>query len=698
MEASREVFWNIQFGEIIYILAAITTIVFIYAFYSRYKLWQLGKAEDRLKPIGRRIWIFIVTGIVDGLFHRRFFGSASTRSRYNLSIKRLLPTDFYPGIIHFFIFIGCIILLLGSFLDFISHYFFDFMHGGFYLGYSLVTDIAGLIIALGVILAIIRRYIEKPDRLDNKREDLIALLIILVVVVSGFVVESIRIAATELQSNPDLALWSPVSFGLAQALKGLNQNTLSNWHLITWWAHSLISLGAIIYISLYWNRLWHIIFSTMNTFFRNLETKGSILREDFSLGKRFGVAGIEDFTWKELLDLDACTRCGRCQEVCPAYASGKPLNPKEVIQDLKVSLQEKASQPSQNRDIANISHLGNGNRSLSDVVSEEVIWECTTCGACIEVCPVFIEPMPKLIGMRRDLVEMKASFPEELLSFFENMEQRKNPWGIAPSERIKWITGTNVQSFESNKTAYLLFIGCAGALDASSRHTTLAVTKILDSAGVSWGILGKDEPCCGDSLRRLGNEYIFDRMVKENIEMFREKGIGKIITQCPHCFHTLKNDYRHYGIELEVIHHTELIHNLIKEGRLKINQFSDLGSIVFHDSCYLGRYNNIYKAPRETIMLATNQMPTEMERHHDRSFCCGAGGGRMWMEERIGKHINVLRVDEALKENPDTICVCCPYCKTMIEDGLKDKGADAKVQVLDLAEIVAKTIKQDKVE
>jgi Fe-S oxidoreductase len=326
-------------------------------------------------------------------------------------------------------------------------------------------------------------------------------------------------------------------------------------------------------------------------------------------------------------------------------------------------------------------------------IDEEVIWECTTCGACMEVCPAFIEHVPRITDVRRNLVEMKAKFPEELLNFFENMEQRGNPWGIAPEERTKWAAKINVQSYESSKTEYLFFVGCAGAYEASNRLVTLSVARILDFAGISWGILGKDEPCCGDSLRRLGNEYVFDHIVRENIKMLNEKDIRKVITQCPHCYQTLKNDYRQYGIELEIVHHTELIHNLIKEDRLDLTQVRNLGNIVFHDSCYLGRYNNIYEAPRKAVALATNQTPVEMKRHHDKSFCCGAGGGRMWMEEKIGSRINVLRVEEAISRSPKTICVCCPYCKIMFEDGLKDKGANDKVQVLDVAEIVAKAIK-----
>jgi Fe-S oxidoreductase len=306
----------------------------------------------------------------------------------------------------------------------------------------------------------------------------------------------------------------------------------------------------------------------------------------------------------------------------------------------------------------------------------------------MEVCPVFIEQMPKILQMRRKLVEEDAKFPEEVITFFENMEQRGNPWGIAPSERTKWCAHIEAKPF-SEETEYLFFVGCAGAFDSRNKQVTLALAAILDAAGVSWGILGKDEMCCGDSLRRLGNEYAFDRMVRHNVEMFQQRGVVKVITQCPHCFSTLKNDYREFGIELQVVHHTELIQQLIADGRLPISASSALGRVVFHDSCYLGRHNGIYDAPREVLQAATGVAPTEMARHHANSFCCGAGGGRMWMEEHLGTRINITRVHEALDEQPDTVCVSCPYCLTMFEDGLKDVDADTPVRVKDLAEIVA---------
>jgi Fe-S oxidoreductase len=301
--------------------------------------------------------------------------------------------------------------------------------------------------------------------------------------------------------------------------------------------------------------------------------------------------------------------------------------------------------------------------------------------------------MPKIIKMRRHLVQMKSDFPEELLNLFENMEGRSNPWGIAPTDRTKWYATLDVKPFEAGKTEYLFYVGCAGSFDSRQKHVTVALATILDAAGVSWGILGKEELCCGDSLRRLGNEFVFDKIAKQNVQLFNEKRITKVITQCPHCFTTLKNDYRQYGLELEVIHHSQLIESLITSGRLKLDhQVKDLGKIAFHDSCYLGRHNDIYEPPRTVIAAATGSAPQELERNHESSFCCGAGGGRMWMEEQIGSRINLNRIEEVLAGKPDTLCVSCPYCLTMFVDGLKDLQAD-QTQVKDIAEVVAEGLK-----
>jgi Fe-S oxidoreductase len=307
----------------------------------------------------------------------------------------------------------------------------------------------------------------------------------------------------------------------------------------------------------------------------------------------------------------------------------------------------------------------------------------------MEACPVFIEQMPKIIQMRRHLVQMEAKFPEELLNLFENMENRSNPWGIAPSERTKWCSSMDVKPFTQGETEYLFFVGCSGSFDARQKHVSVALATILDAAGVSWGILGREELCCGDSLRRLGNEYVFDKTARENARLFSEKGVRKVIAPCPHCFSVLKNDYRQYGLELEVVHHSELIGELLASGRLKLSrQVTEMGKVVFHDSCYLGRHNDIYAAPREVLAAATGVPAVEMKRNRANGFCCGGGGGRMWMEEHEGDRINRTRVEELLRENADTVCVACPYCMTMFVDGLKDRHA-GQTRVKDLAEIVA---------
>jgi Fe-S oxidoreductase len=556
-------------------------------------------------------------------------------------------------------------------------------NSSFFAFYSWAMDIVAPFAIVGVLWAIIRRYIIKPKRLEGQQT--VEAMVILVTVLIHPISHLFKIGTAIAQNHP------PASLGIATppistALSGLfSPESVNMWHSFWFWLHWGFVLFVLVYIG--YSRYLHIIAAPLNDLLRPEFPRGTPDPINLKEPVTFGASRIKDFTRKQLLDLYSCVDVGYCHEACPATATGKPLNPRLVIQSLKANLLKNGPLILDKREPI-IPLIGEG----EDSVSEEAIWECTTCGACMEVCPVYIEHVHEIIDLRRNLIQLQAKFPDELLKYFENMEQKSNPWGIAPAERNKWITKTKAKPFEAGETEYLLYVSCAGALDARNKQTTMALATILDTSGISWGILGKDEMCCGDSLRRLGNEYAFKQMAKNNIDLFQDRGIKKVITQCPHCYHTLKHDYRQYGIELDVIHHTELINILINKGALKLKSPVDMGKVIFHDSCYLGRYNMIYEAPRQVILSVTGQKSTEMERHHNRSFCCGGGGGQMWMDENIGKSIKVARIEESLEKAPDTICVCCPYCMTMFEDGLKNKDADDRVKVLDLAEVVVKAL------
>ncbi|QSV44333.1 (Fe-S)-binding protein [Geobacter benzoatilyticus] len=642
--------------------------VFIWQCGKKLSLIRLAKPEDRFDNLPLRLWDMLL---------------------YAFGQKRVVARPF--GINHFVIFWSFVVLLIAN-----GSFILEGLIPGFRLGEVLppalyhplvfAFDIVSLLALGAIILSFARRIIFKPDYLDSAYvharsfEAFLILSFIGLLMVAYFGLNGVKIA---LGLEP--SAFMPVS-SVAAGILAATGDSLPAWGAFFWWLHALVLLAFICFLPM--SKHMHILTAIPNCFFQNLGSTSTQRREEFAPGNRYGAEQVTDFTWKDLFDSFSCTECGRCQDACPANATGKSLNPRQMVHSLKTNLLAnaaalKAGEPPR---VPLIGAEGEGTNT------EETIWACTTCGACLQACPVMIEHPSKLVAMRRYLVEMKAQFPEELLNLFENMEQRSNPWGIAPSERAKWTSLMEVKPFEAGKTEYLLYVGCAGSFDSRVKQVTLNLAAILDAAGVSWGILGKDEKCCGDSLRRLGNEYIFDRMAKENVAMFQERGVAKVITMCPHCFTTLKNDYRQFGIELEVIHHAELIQQLLASGRLKMNQqVSSLGKVIFHDSCYLGRHNDVYEAPRQVVATATGTAPVEFDRAGEESFCCGAGGGRMWMEEQSGTRINLNRVTEALAKNPDTICVACPYCMTMFEDGLKDKQA-AQTKVRDIAEVVAEGI------
>jgi len=644
------------------VVFAAAILFFIWSCWKRFGLVMKGRPDNRFNAIHKRFWNMLF---------------------YAFGQRRVVSKPF--GINHFVLFWAFMVLLIANaefLLNGLAPGVVDLalLPDGAYFALACIFDIVSVLALLSVILAVIRRFTFPPPHTEARSRDAFIILgMVGVLMIAFFGMHASEIA----RGTETAASYMPISsFGAAiipSAASGGGIETAAN---VFWWIHAVVLLAFLNYLP--YSKHMHVLASIPNCFFKSLEKVKTQSREEFVKENTFGVGQIEQFPWKGLFDSYACTECGRCSDNCPATFTGKPLEPRLVLHDIKVNLL-KSGEKKGGVELPLIGGEGEGS------VSEEVIWECTTCGACMEVCPVFIEHVPRIVDMRRYLVETKAKFPEELLTLFENMEQRSNPWGIAPAERTKWAADIDVKPFEAGKTEYLFYTGCAGALDARNRHTTLSVAKILDAGGVSWGTLGREELCCGDSVRRLGNEYVFDNMARENIKMFAEKGVRKIITQCPHCYSTLKNDYKQYGVDLEVVHHTEFIRNLIKEGKLKLKASGDLGNVVFHDSCYLGRYNLIYDAPRQVVAAATGKAPTEMERNRDNAFCCGAGGGRMWMEEKEGTLINVARVEEALEKKPDTVCVCCPYCMTMFDDGLKDKEAD-NVQVLDLAEIVARAL------
>jgi Fe-S oxidoreductase len=441
----------------------------------------------------------------------------------------------------------------------------------------------------------------------------------------------------------------------------------------SWWLHAATLLGFLCYLPV--SKHFHVVTSLPSVLFRRLDT-GSLPMIDLENSEKFGITNFTDMRWKDVLDVYSCTECGRCQAACPAYATGKPLNPKKINEDMR------AVMPLGLRDELPL--------LPSQTIHDDVLWACTTCRACEEACPLFIEFIDRIVGMRRKLVLEDSSFPSELTNTYKNLEKAGNPWGQSPQARGDWANGLDVpwMSDSPGEIEYLLWVGCAGAYDDRGRKVARATVEILKAAGVKFAALGPEETCTGDPARRTGNEYLYQMLAAQNVETLNNYKVKKVVTQCPHCFNTLLNEYPQLGGHYEVLHHTDLIARLIADRKIKMNPAAAGETVTYHDSCYLGRHNGVYDAPREALSSAGLTI-IEMPRSRQNGFCCGAGGGRMWMEEKLGTKVNIARVDEAATTGAPLVASACPFCMTMIADGINETGRADAMNVQDVAQIVA---------
>ncbi len=671
-EVQREVFGNIPsvWKLVFYTVFPVLILYGSVLFSQRIRNWERGGPDKRAttkKNVGRRMKDF----------------------RAGVYMQTLLR-DPAAGIMHSLIYFSFLILLAVTTVLEINHQLPEsakFLHGDVYRGYAAIGDGAGLMLLAGVVWAIVRRYVQRPYRIriKSKPEHAIILGTILAIAVTGFGAEIWRIA---LQGRPEFEQWAFVSYPLAGLID--DQSNLAGGHQVWWVAHvaSFFVFVAILPVTM----LRHIFTSPLNMYLKDRERPKGAMKPMPNLMETelesFGASTVEDFTWKQLLDTDACTMCGRCTSVCPAHATGKSLDPREIV--LKTGeVMARTGTPPVSPPLGVDPEITVGANSLFERITSEEVWACTTCKACDEICPVNIEILDKILDMRRYLSLMESDFPTELGGAYRAMENSGNPWGLSQSDRAEWTNKVDgvaiVDPGDPFAHEYLYWVGCAGSFDDKNQKVTIAMAKLLQRAGIDFAILGPSETCTGDPARRSGNEYIFQMLATATIEQLNGMGVKKIITQCPHCFNTLLNEYPQLGGHFEVIHHSQLLEQLIETGQLDLTDARLDERVVYHDSCYLGRHNDVYLSPRKVIGRLGGIEVVEAERNGTKGMCCGAGGARMWMEESIGTKVNDARAEELIATGASKVATACPFCYIMLDDGVKGAGAEETMQVADIS-------------
>ncbi len=666
----RDVFTNIDSALVaaFYVGVAAFLGVMFYLFALRAKNWERGSAEDR-----SGLWIQRIRQLDSGL-----------------RMKTLLR-DPMAGLMHSMIYYGFLVLFAGTVILEIDHLMpadWKFLTGRTYQGFSATLDLFALVFIAGIGWALLRRFVQRPSRLRGKTrpEDAWTLLLLGVIAVTGLAVEAARLAV---EGRPDYEVWSFVGYPLSYLVPG---SIAAGTHQVLWITHALAFVAFLVMLPT--TKLRHMVTSPANLFLSPHPRPKGAMQEMPNLIEAtdietVGASAVGDFTWKQLFDTDACTMCGRCTSVCPANITGKALDPREIV----LKLGEVATATvgySLSPPIGSDEEVTVSADSVFERITSEELWACTSCRACDEICPVNIEILDKILDMRRYLSLMESDFPTELGKTYVALENSSNPYGMGQAARADWVKELDFEVKvlgEAGVTAeWLYWVGCAGSFDDRNRKVTISTARLLNEAGLDFAILGPGELCSGDPARRTGNEYVFQQLALQNIETLNDLGITKIITQCPHCFNTLRNEYPQFGGEYEVFHHSEVLMQCLEAG--KLTPIGDNNkTVTFHDSCYLGRHNDVFAAPRGIVESVANLV--EMPRNGTKGLCCGAGGGRFWMEEHTGKKINIERTEEAVATGADEIAVACPFCFVMLDDGLKEIGADENVQVKDVSMLLA---------
>lgn len=600
------------------------------------------------------------------------------------------------GLLHLLIFWGFVLFIFAVLESIIQGFYSSFslsFLGAFYSVITLVQDVFGLLVIGSVLLSLYRRYIQKVPRLQvdkhGMKDAAFILILIMFIVISMYGQNASGFANNGMMYHP-YELRPISSFFAGIFFNGPTGSTLLLYEVF-WWMHVLMIFGFLNYLP--YSKHLHILTSIPNVFFANLDPVRNTLKKidlEDENAETFGVADIEQFSWKQILDGYSCTECGRCTWNCPANIVGKSLSPRELIVDIRKRTFDKAPLIVEGKTEGELYEK----TLIHNYISDKVLWQCTTCLACVQECPVMIEHVDSIVDMRRNLVLTESEFPTQLNSVFKSLETNYTPWVFNAADRAAWAEGMNIKTMAEDKDGEILFwVGCAGSFDERYKKVTKAFAAIMQKAGVDFRILGTEEKCNGDTARRLGNEYLSQMMMRENIETMNNYGVKKVVTACPHCFHSLKNEFPQFGGNYEVTHHTVFIEELIAKGKIQIKEESENHKVTYHDSCYLGRYNNIYDAPRNSLSKVAGLDIVEMKRNKSKGFCCGAGGGRMFLEDEEGGRINEERTREALETKADTIASACPFCMTMMTDGVKHFEKTDEVAVKDIAEIILENIK-----